>query len=362
MEGSASTVSGPAELVRYDKLYIDGKWVDPIDGGMMESIDPSTGRPWAVVAYGGKGDIDRAVQAARAAFEGPWSKVPGWERAAMLRRLAEIYQRRVPEMAVLETRDSGRALRESKGDIGAHVNWYYWFASLADKTGGDTIPLDDSVHAFTTKVPIGVVGAITPWNAPMLTTCWKLGPALASGCTIVLKPAEQTPVTALELARMVEEAGFPPGVVNVVPGYGQDGAGERLVEHPDVAKVSFTGEGATARAIVKKGADTLKRFTFELGGKAPHIIFADANIDQAVNAATSSSWALCGQSCALGSRVLVERPVYDRVVEAFRARAARVRVGMRWTKPPIWGRRRVRNSSARPCPMSTSAGMRAPNW
>ena len=319
---------GTAGLVRYDHLYIGGEWIEPTDGGVMESIDPSTGKPWAVVAYGGKGDIDRAVQAAREAFEGPWSKVPGWERAAMLRRLAEIYQRRVPEMAVLESRDSGRAIRESKGDIGAHVNWYYWFASLADKNGGETIPMDDSVHAFTSKVPIGVVGAITPWNAPMLTTCWKIGAALAAGCTVVLKPAEQTPVTSLELAKMIEEAGFPPGVFNVVPGYGQGGAGERLVEHPDVDKISFTGEGSTAKAILRTGSDTLKRFTFELGGKAPHIIFSDANIDQALNAATGSAWALCGQSCALGSRVLVERPVYDQVVEAFRARAAKVRVGM----------------------------------
>ena len=162
----------------------------------------------------------------------------------------------------------------------------------------------------------------------MLTTAWKLGPALATGCTVVLKPAEQTPVTALELASMIEEAGFPAGVVNVVPGYGKGGAGEHLVAHPGVDKIAFTGEGNTARTILKTGADTLKRFSFELGGKSPHIIFNDADIEQALNAATGSAWAVCGQSCALGSRVLVERGVYDRVVEAFAARAARVRVGM----------------------------------
>ncbi len=315
-------------LSRYETLYIGGEWVKPLDGGMMDSIDPATGKPWAKVAYGGKKDIDRAVSAARAAFEGPWGKMPAWERAALLRRLADLYQQHAPELAVLETRDSGRALRESRNDVGAHHNWYQWYASLCDKQNGRTIPMDDSVHAYTSRLPVGVVGAIMPWNAPLLGACWKLGPALAAGCTIVLKPAEQTPVTTLELAKLVEAAGFPPGVVNVVPGYGQDGAGERLVEHPDVDKISFTGEGDTARTILKSGADTLKRFSFELGGKAPHIIFDDADLEQALNAATNSAWTLCGQSCALGSRVLVERSVYDRVVEAFKHRASKVRVGL----------------------------------
>jgi aldehyde dehydrogenase (NAD+) len=317
------------ELVRYEKLFINGAWVDPIDGGLMESIDPATGRPWAIVAYGGKRDVDAAVAAARAAFQdGPWSRMPGWERAALMRRFADLYQSRSAELAVLESRDSGRALREARGDVGGHHNGYHWFASLCDKHWGRTIPMDDSVHAFTSRLPVGVVGAITPWNAPLMTTSWKLGPALATGCTVVLKPAEQTPVTALELAKLIEEAGFPPGVVNVVRGYGRGGAGEHLVAHPDVDHIAFPGERNTARAILKMGADTLKRFTFELGGKAPHIIFADADVDQALNAATNSAWALCGQSCALGSRVLVERPIYDRVVEEFARRAKKVRVGL----------------------------------
>ncbi|MBC7139139.1 MAG: aldehyde dehydrogenase [Defluviimonas sp.] len=319
---------GDHGLVHYPHLYIGGEWVAPDDGGTLDSIDPATGRPWASVAFGGPRDIDRAVAAARAALEGPWGRMGGHERAALLYRLADIYQARAAELAILESRDSGRALRESRADVGAHHNWYRWFASLADKIWGHTIPMDDSVHVYTSRLPVGVVGAITPWNAPMLTTAWKLGPALATGCTVVLKPAELTPVTALELARMIEEAGFPPGVVNVVPGYGAGGAGEHLVAHSGVDKIAFTGEGGTAKTILRTGADTLKRFSFELGGKAPHIIFADADIDQALNAATSSAWAVCGQSCALGSRVLVERPVYDRVVEAFAARAKRVRVGM----------------------------------
>lgn len=312
---------------RFDRLFIGGAWVDPIDGGVRESIDPATGQSWGDVAYGGSQDIDRAVAAARAAFEGPWRKMPGWERAALLRRFADLYASRVEDLAQVESRDNGRAIRESRGDIGMHAQYYHWFASLADKLGGRTIPMDDSVHAFTSRLPVGVVGTITPWNVPLMAAAWKLGPALAAGCTVVLKPAEQTPASSLALAHLFEEAGFPAGVVNVVPGDGPT-AGAHLVAHPDVDKIAFTGEGATAKTILKTGADTLKRFSFELGGKAPHIIFADADIEQALNAATGSAWALCGQSCALGSRILVERPVYDRVVEAFGERAARVRVGM----------------------------------
>ncbi|KRD95912.1 aldehyde dehydrogenase [Bosea sp. Root381] len=318
------------QLARYEHLFIGGEWVAPEDGGFIESIDPSTGRVWAVAAYGGPRDIDKAVAAARAALEGPWGRMPGHERAALLRRFADLYRDNAAELAMLETRDNGRALRETRVDAGGHHLGYHWWASLADKASGRTIPFDDSVHAFTTRVPVGVVGAITPWNVPLMAAAWKLGPALAAGCTVVLKPAEQTPVTSLALGRLFEQAGFPPGVVNIVPGYGRDGAGERLTAHPDVDKITFTGEGATAKAILRVGADTMKRFTFELGGKSPHIIFADADVEQALNAATNSAWTLCGQSCALGSRVLVQRPIYDRVVEAFRARAAKVRVG-----PPL---------------------------
>ena len=314
-------------LVSYDKLYIGGQWVDPVDGGMMTSVDPATGQPWARVAYGGKVDIDRAVAAAREAFEGPWRKMAGWERAAVLRKFADLYDAAAPRLAKVETRDNGRALRETRVDVGGHAKFYHWFASLADKTHGRTIPMDDSVHAFTTREPIGVVGAICPWNVPLMSACWKLGPALAAGCTVVLKPAEQTPVTALELAKIIEAAGFPPGVVNVVPGYGAGGAGSALVEHDDVDKIAFTGEGNTARAILKAGTRNLKKYTFELGGKSPHILFADADVEQAVNAATNSAWTLCGQSCALGSRVMVQRSIYDRVVEAFAERASKVRVG-----------------------------------
>lgn len=311
---------------KFDKLFIGGEWVSPVDGGVRGSIDPSTGKPWGDVAFGGAADIDRAVAAARAAFEGPWRRLAGWERAGIIRRFADLYATQVEALAQIESRDNGRAIRESRGDIGLHSQYYHWFASLADKLHGRTIPMDDTIHGFTSRLPVGVVGTITPWNVPLMAAAWKLGPALAAGCTVVLKPAEQTPASSLALARLFEAAGFPPGVINVVPGDGPV-AGAHLVAHPGVDKIAFTGEGATAKTILKTGAETLKRFSFELGGKAPHIIFADANVEQALNAATGSAWALCGQSCALGSRVLVERPIYERVVEEFRKRSARVRVG-----------------------------------
>jgi (Z)-2-((N-methylformamido)methylene)-5-hydroxybutyrolactone dehydrogenase len=314
------------EGFHFDRLYIGGEWVDPIDGGVRGSIDPATGQSWGDVAYGGLKDIDRAVAAARDAMDGPWRKMAGWERAALIRKFADLYATKVEALAQVESQDNGRAIRESRGDIGLHSQYYHWFASLADKLDGRTIPMDASVHAFTSRLPVGVVGTITPWNVPLMAAAWKLGPALAAGCTVVLKPAEQTPASSLALAHLFEEAGFPAGVINVVPGDGPT-AGAHLVAHPGVDKIAFTGEGATAKTILKTGADTLKRFSFELGGKAPHIIFADADVDQALNAATGSAWALCGQSCALGSRILVERPIYDRVVAAFRERAGRVRVG-----------------------------------
>lgn len=323
-----SAVSRTNGLLRHENLFIGGTWSPPEDGGFIDSIDPSSGQVWARTAYAGRRDVDRAVAAAREALEGPWGRMPGHERAALMRRFADLYQAKAGELALLESQDSGRAIREARVDVGGHHFSYHWWASLADKAqGGRTIPFDDTVHAFTSKVPVGVVAAITPWNVPLMAAAWKLGPALAAGCTVILKPAEQTPVASLELGRLFEAAGFPLGVVNIIPGYGRDGAGEWLVTHPGVDKIAFTGEGSTAKTILRQSAETLKRTTFELGGKSPHIIFADADIEQALNAATNSAWTLCGQSCALGSRVIVQRAVYDRVVAAFAERAGRVRVG-----------------------------------
>ncbi|MES2496517.1 MAG: aldehyde dehydrogenase [Pseudomonadota bacterium] len=309
------------------RLWIGGEWVDPVDGEIGRSIDPSNGQPWAEVAFAGPQDIDRAVAAAREAFEGPWRHMPPVERAAILRRMADIYQARAPELAELEARDTGRAIREVRGEFANHHHFLHWFASLADKLDGRAIAIDPSVHAFTTRMPIGVVGAITPWNAPMLTSIWKIAPALAAGCTVVHKVAEMTPVTAFQFARIAEEAGLPRGCYNVVPGHGHT-AGAHLVAHSGVDKISFTGEGATAQEILRTGAHTLKRFSFELGGKSAHILFDDADLEQAINAAVGSAFAVCGQSCALGSRVLVQRSIYAQVVAAFEQRAARIRVGM----------------------------------
>jgi aldehyde dehydrogenase (NAD+) len=315
------------ELQRFERLFINGEWVAPIDGEIVDTIDPATGRPWARVAFGGKKDVDLAVAAAKAAMRGPWAKLPGYERAALLRKVAEIVQKRAPELTVLESRDSGRIIREARAELSMHHQWYYWAASLADKIDGRTIPTESHIHAFTTRVPVGVVGAITPWNVPLMMAAWKVGPALAAGCALILKPAESTSITSLELANIMHEAGIPPGVFNVVPGYGTI-AGAALVAHPDVAKISFTGEGRTAVEIIKAGAETLKRVTFELGGKSPHIIFDDAAVDQAINAATASAFVLCGQSCALGSRLLVQRSIYGRVAEEIARRAQAIRVGM----------------------------------
>lgn len=314
-------------LHKEEKLFIGGEWVDPIDGGMVESIDPANGKPWAVAAFGGAKDMDRAVGAAREAMSGPWRALPVWERAAALRRFAEAYLRRAEQLATIESRDTGRPIRDTKPEFPVHAQIWWWNASLADKLGGRTIPFDPSVHVFTSRIPVGVVGAITAWNAPSFLANLKLAPALAAGCAVILKPSEITPVGAFEFGRMAEEAGLPPGVLNVVPAYG-DGGGSRLIEHPGVDKISFTGSSATARKLLQLGGPTLKRFSFELGGKAPHIIFEDADVEMALNAATSSAWVVCGQSCALGSRVLVHRPIYERVVAAFEARANKVRVGL----------------------------------
>ena len=313
-------------LHKEERLFIGGEWVTPIDGGQIESIDPANGQPWALAAFGGAADMDRAVAAAKEAMRGPWRKMLPHDRAAMLRRFAEIYVREADALSYIESRDTGRPIRDTKPEFPGHGQIWWWNASLADKLGGRTIPFDPAVHVFTSRIPIGVVGAITAWNAPSFLANLKIAPALAAGCAVILKPSEITPVGAFHLARIAEEAGLPPGVLNIVPAFG-DGGGSRLVEHEDVAKISFTGSTATAKKLLALGAPTLKRFTFELGGKAPHIIFDDADIDMAINAATSSAWVVCGQSCALGSRVLVQRSIYERVVEAFRVRAESVRVG-----------------------------------
>lgn len=309
-----------------DKLFIGGEWVDPLDGEQAASIDPTTGAPWAMTAFGGKRDIDRAVDAANAALKGPWGRMAPTERAALLRKLAALVEENAPRIAKLETYDNGRPLRETSANIAIEAQWYYYFAGMADKIEGRMIPMNQDTVAYTTRVPIGVVGAIVPWNAPTLVTTMKLAPALAAGCTMVVKSAEHTPVTMYEFAKLIEQAGFPKGVVNVVPGYGAV-AGAHLAAHPGVDKLAFTGDHRIAQDIMRAGAANLKRVSFECGGKAPHIVFDDADIEQATNAVSHAGFMACGQSCTLGSRILVQRKLYDRMVEEVRQRAEKLRVG-----------------------------------
>ncbi len=309
------------------KLYINGQWTESVHRQTLESINPTTGEKWLTVSEGGPEDIDRAVAAASEAFEtGPWRKLTGSQRGTLMRKLADLVSAHVDELARIETEDNGIHIRDTSNYANGLVNWLYYFAGVADKIEGTTIPVRPDIHAYTVREPVGVVGAITPWNAPLLMYAFKLGPALAAGNTIVLKPAEQTPATALRLATLIEEAGFPSGVVNVVPGYGET-AGARLVEHPKVNKIAFTGEYRTGQIIMKSAADTMKRVTFELGGKAPHIIFEDADLDKAIPMTVNAAFLAAGQSCSLGSRLFIQRSVYDQFIKTFLEYASTIRVG-----------------------------------
>lgn len=311
----------------YPHLYIGGEWVEPHSGRVIPSIDPSTEEEWARVPEGDEVDVDRAARAARSALDGPWARLTASERGGLLRRLADLVQERARPLAELESRDNGKPIRDTLGEVLRAADWLYFYAGAADKINGETIPFRPDAHAYTVREPVGVVGAITPWNSPISLTSWKLGPALAAGNTIVLKPAELTSVTALELARLVGEAGFPPGVVNVVPGYGAV-ADAALTAHPGVDKVAFTGEHRTAQEIMRSAAGTLKRLTLECGGKAPHIVFADADLGSAVTVATHAAFRSTGQSCSLGSRLFVQRAIHERFAAAMAERAARIRIGM----------------------------------
>jgi (Z)-2-((N-methylformamido)methylene)-5-hydroxybutyrolactone dehydrogenase len=312
----------------YDRLYIGGDWVIPHSGRKIASIDPSTEAVWAEVAEADETDIDKAVQAAKAAMSGPWkTKITPSQRGALLAKLADLVRRHAAKLAELESRDNGKPLRDTVGEVQRAVDWLTYFAGAADKIQGEQIPIRANALAYTRREPVGVVGAVLPWNSPILLYSWKMGPALAAGNAMVLKPAEQTPVTALEIAKLVEEAGFPAGVFNVVPGYGAT-AGAALAAHRGVNKISFTGSHATARKIMQLASGNLKRCTFECGGKSPHIIFADADLERALVVATQSAFRSTGQSCSLGSRLFVQRPIYNEFLDRIAARARAIRIGM----------------------------------
>jgi aldehyde dehydrogenase (NAD+) len=311
----------------YDRLFIGGEWVPPHSARAIPSIDPATETVWAEVAEADDTDIDNAVAAAKAAMQGPWrNKITATQRGLLLYKLAELIRRDTAKLAELETKDNGKPLRDTINEVQRAVDWLTYFAGAADKIQGEQIPFKPDALAYTRREPVGVVGAILPWNSPILLYAWKIGPALAAGNAMVLKPAEQTPVTALEIAKLVQEAGFPAGVFNVVPGYGAT-AGAALAKHTGVNKMSFTGSYATAQKIMALASVNLKRCTFECGGKSPHIIFADADIERALTVAVHSAFRSTGQSCSLGSRLFVQRSIYEQFVEKVAARSRRIRIG-----------------------------------
>jgi acyl-CoA reductase-like NAD-dependent aldehyde dehydrogenase len=322
-----SSAKSASETPRKYQLFIDGKWVDAESGKTFETPNPATGATLAEVAEGDKADIDKAVAAARRALEGKWSKVSARDRGRMLYKLSQLIEAKTPELAALETADNGKPIKEtSYVDLPQVVENFEYFAGWATKIEGETIPVPGQMFNYTLREPVGVCGQIIPWNFPLLMAAWKLAPALAAGNTVVLKPAEQTPVGAMELASLIQEAGFPDGVVNVVPGYGET-AGAALASHPGIDKVAFTGSTEVGKIIARAAADNLTKVSLELGGKAPNIVFADADIEQAVSGAMMGIYFNQGQVCCAGSRLFLDARVKDEFLELFKEKSSRVRVG-----------------------------------
>src|SRR6202789_3516167 len=317
------------ELKTY-QMYINGEWMNSSSRKTFPVYDPSTEEIIAQVPDAGADDVNRAVAAAKAAFEdGPWSTSTAQERGRVLFRLAEKIRANVAALAELECRNTGKPIVEAEFDINDAATCFEYYGGLATKVVGYVNPVPDNAMSLSLKEPVGVAGQIIPWNYPLLMAAWKLAPAIAAGCTCILKPAEQTPLTALEFAGYLSEAGLPPGVVNIITGFGE-GAGAPLVKHPDVNKVAFTGSGTVGKAIVKLAADTLKRVTLELGGKSPNIFFADADFEAAIDGALFGVFINQGEVCSAGSRILVEKPIYSKFVEAMSAKAKKIRLG-----PPL---------------------------
>jgi len=318
-----------APKVKDQPLFIGGKWQDSVSGKTFPTINPATGDTICQVAEGDKADVDLAVKAARKAFEeGPWSKMSAAERGRLLFKLADLIEKNQDELAALESLDNGKPLRDSKAaDLPLTIKCYRYYAGWADKNHGKTIPIEGNYFCYTRHEPVGVVGQIIPWNFPLLMQAWKWGPALATGCTVVLKPAEQTPLTALRVAALAQEAGIPDGVINVVPGYGPT-AGAALSGHMDVDKVAFTGEYTTGQIVMQAAAKSnLKRVSLELGGKSPNVVFADADVDAAVEGAYFALFFNQGQCCCAGSRLFVEDKIHDEFVEKMLKRATKCKVG-----------------------------------
>jgi phenylacetaldehyde dehydrogenase len=316
-------------VARKHQMLIDGRWVDAASGKTFPSYDPATGEVLAHVAEGDREDVERGVRAARRAFEsGPWPELTASERGRLLWKLADLLEAHTDEFAELESLDNGKPRVVARAaDVPLSVDCLRYMAGWATKLEGVTLPISVPGHvAWTLREPVGVVGQIIPWNFPLLMAAWKLGPALATGCTVVLKPAEQTPLSALRLAELVCEAGYPAGVVNVVTGYGET-AGAALAAHPGVDKVAFTGSTEVGRLIVQAAAGNLKKVSLELGGKSPNVVLADADVEKAIDGAANGIFFNHGQCCCAGSRLFVEKPIFDRVVEGVAERAKQIRVG-----------------------------------
>jgi aldehyde dehydrogenase (NAD+) len=323
MEQAAQTSQ---ETPRY-QLVVGGQRTEAASGRRYDTVDPYQQRAWASAADGDAADVDLAVAAARRALSGPWGQLTGFGRAALMRRLAELIARDADRLAAIETRDTGKLLREMRGQLASLPSWYSYFAGLADKLQGETIPTDRANFlVYTRHEPAGVVGAIVPWNSPLLLLSWKLAPALAAGCTVVAKPSDYSPASAVELAGLLDEAGFPPGVFNVVTGFGP-AVGKALAGHPGVDKVAFTGSTGVGAEVAKAAAANITGALLELGGKSAHLVFADADLDAASNGVVAGVFAATGQTCMAGSRLLVHRSVHDALVDRIVRRAEAIRIG-----------------------------------
>jgi acyl-CoA reductase-like NAD-dependent aldehyde dehydrogenase len=310
------------------KMLIGGEWVEPHSGEWIESVNPFTATPWALIPRGGKADIDCAVAAARKAFYGnDWRKLNATARGALLRRLADLIAAEAATLAEIETTDNGKLIAEMRAQLNYIPQWFNYFGGLADKVEGRVIPIDKpGVFNFTREEPLGVIAAITPWNSPLMLAAWKLAPALAAGNTVVWKPSEFSSVSALVFGELFERAGFPPGVVNIVTGFGNE-VGESLITHPHVAKIAFTGGDRTGELVYGMAAKGIKKITLELGGKSANIVFDDADLNDAVKGVVSGIFAATGQTCIAGSRALIHRPIHDQFIDQLLDLAKTARMG-----------------------------------
>ncbi|UOQ92132.1 aldehyde dehydrogenase family protein [Halobacillus shinanisalinarum] len=310
------------------RLFINGEWQESIDGNTFKTVNPATGEVLAAIHAAGKKDVDVAVEAASKAFEeGTWPTMSSYDRSRLMHKLADLMERDFEVLAQLDTLDNGKSIKEmTTSDLPNAIEQLRYYAGWTTKMTGQTIPISHSYFNYTEHEPVGVVGQIIPWNFPIMMALWKIAPALATGCTIILKPAEQTPLSALYLAKLIEEAGFPKGVINIINGFGKT-AGEALVKHPEVNKIAFTGSTPVGQSIMKEAANTMKRVTLELGGKSPNIILPDADLDKAIPGVFSGIMVNQGQVCCAGSRVFIPDHLYEEVVAKLVAYAKKVKLG-----------------------------------